>query len=95
MQPEEIKVFIGERKPASSEDAGRLADDYLLASKLSEGDRRKRQDEKFEKRCERCGIWGRCGILGHLVKDFRVKLRKSGEQMDHFARAKKDLRDVE
>ena len=39
MQSEEIRVFIRERKPATSVEAGRLADNFLQASRENRSDR--------------------------------------------------------
>ena len=66
LQPEDIKVFIRERKPATSEEAGKLADDFLLARKesKSEGDRRSLDPKRSDKQGKRCL---KCGFPGHTV----------------------------
>ena len=66
--PEDIRVFVRERSPGSSEEAAKLADDYLQARKeeLVSHDGNKRGD----KRCLRCGK------TGHLIKDCRIPLSK-------------------
>lgn len=81
MQPEDIKVFILERKPATTEEAGRLADDFLLARKEGkpEGDRRgmdPKRNDKTGKRCLKCGfqatmqesafVQNQSGLVRHL-----------------------------
>ena len=66
--PEDIRVFVRERSPGSSEEAAKLADDYLQARKeeLVSHDGNKKGD----KRCLRCGK------TGHLIKDCRIPLSK-------------------
>ena len=96
MQSEEIRVFVRERKPATSEEAGTLADDFLLARRENKSevekrsqDLRKTNNDKAPRYCQRCGI------PGHVAKDCRVKLGRSGEQKDRSAGPRRDLKEVE
>ena len=96
MQSEEIRLFVRERKPATSEEAGTLADDFLLARRENKSevekqsqDSRKANNDKAPRYCQRCGI------PGHVAKDCQVKLGKSGEQKDQSAGPRRDLKEVE
>ena len=63
--PEEVRVWVKERKPRTSEDAGRLAENYRQARKtelwtpaLKTSARRGIQRDYYS-----------CGQLGHMAKD--------------------------
>ena len=109
MQPEEICIFVRERKPSTSEEAGRLADDFLQARKESSMEKEKSQNLRRENNSERdrrsqdlrrsdrtVKNCLKCGIPGHLAKDCRVKLEKSEDHRERSRHAqKKDLKDIE
>ena len=66
--PEDVRVFVRERSPGSSEEAAKLADDHLQARKedLASNDGNKKGD----RRCLRCGK------MGHMAKDCRIPSSK-------------------
>ncbi len=83
-----MKIYVKERKPKSSEEGGKFADDSVQARKPEEANEKKKSDKTIVKHCHSCGN------PGHLVKDCRVKMAKNGEQV-WPAKLKKDLREVE
>ena len=62
--PEDVRVFVRERSPGSSEEAAKLADDHLQARKeyLASNDGNKKGD----RRCLRCGK------MEHMAKDCQI-----------------------
>lgn len=72
--PEEVRVFIRERQPKTSEEAGRLADDYYQARKESQVGKGTNRDKGAGGEKLKCL---RCGKPAHQVKDCRVKLHGS------------------
>ena len=93
MQSDELKVFIRERKPKTSKEAGRLADDFFQARKESgsERDRRSQETRRQEKPGRHCL---KCGIAGHIARDCRTKTEKSEDQKEK-PKSKRDLKDIE
>ena len=93
MQSEELKVFIRERKPSSSEEAGRLADDYFRARKesVSERDRRSQESRRQEKPGRHCL---KCGNSGHHARDCRTKMEKANDWREK-PKPKWDPKDIE
>ena len=108
MQTEGVSVFIRERKPSTSEEAGRLADDFLQARKESCLQKDKKSQDgssgSIVERDRRSQDWRRndrsvkhclrCGIPGHFAKDCRVKLERTEDQWERSP-PRKDLRDIE
>ena len=82
MQSEEVRVFIRERKPTMSKEAGKLADDFLQSRRegKAEGDKKKQESGKSGDHTVRRCL--KCGISGHSAK-------KDSTQPE------RDLRDVE
>ena len=85
--PEEVRIFVKERKPESAGKAGKLVDDFVQARKPEEKGTEKKSDRTGSKHCLSCGK------QGHFAKDCRMK-PKNGEQ-ERLTRTKKDLREVE
>ena len=74
---EQFKIFVLERKPESSEEAGKLADDFQQARKFEEFLRSedcRRVDNKAVRNCLSCGK------PGHLARDCKRKATGSGGQ---------------
>ncbi len=97
---DDVRVFVRERSPGTSEEAAKLADDYLQARKedLASRESGKREGDKSGRRCLRCGR------PGHLAKDCRVPVagqpQKQEKTSDHSAggrneHPKQDLKDIE
>ena len=92
-------MFVKERKPGTSQEACKLADDYLAARKAHQGaseacDGRKPRESAQNLRCQRCKK------LGHIARDCHVKLEElEGEpgkkQPEKKTGFKCDLQDVE
>ena len=63
--PDDVRVFVKESKPKSSAEAGRLADDYIIARKENAAGIEKEEDKKVPDRRlpPRCG---KCRKLGHI-----------------------------
>ena len=95
--PEEVRVFIRERQPKSSEEAGRLADDYYQARKESQvgkGSNHGKGGSGDKVKCLRCGK------PGHRVESCRVKLGQQEKRsypagFSEGPRSKRDLKDIE
>ena len=75
---EEVRVFIRERHPKTSKEAGKLADDFFQARKddLRGQDDRKGSQGKSGDRFRRCI---QCGKSGHTVGDCRMKSQVGGK----------------
>ena len=71
--PEDVRIFVKERKPRTSVEAGRLADDYIAARKedaAEKGEEEKSPDRRQSLRC------GKCRKFGHSARDCRQSLPK-------------------
>ena len=66
-----------------------MADDFVQVRKPEDKFEEKKKMEKTSKSCHNCGK------LGHIAKECRAKVQKSGEQGHTAKPAKKDLREVE
>ena len=77
--PEDVRVFVRERSPGSSEEAAKLADDHLQARKeyLASNDGNKKGD----RRCLRCGK------MGHMAKDCRIPSSKLPREQEKGSNA--------
>ena len=92
---DEMRVFVCERHPKTSEEASKFADDYLQARKFETETRNSKKDgDKSARHCLQCGK------PGHLKQDCRLKLTKPQEQEKGHSPSqggypKKDLKDIE
>ena len=73
--PDDVRVFVRERSPGTSEEAAKLADSYLQVRKEDLANKELNRIEGDKSR--RCL---RCGKIGHVAKDCRVDLSKSHVQ---------------
>ena len=93
--PEDVRIFVKERKPRTSVEAGRLADDYIAARKedaAEKGEEEKSPDRRQSLRC------GKCRKFGHSARDCRQSLPKWEREKDKREAGKKpkrDLKDIE
>ena len=90
MLPEDARIFVKEREPRTSMEAGRLADDYIVARKdeaAEKGEEEKAPDRRQSLRC------GKCRKLGHLARDCRQSQPKLEREKDkgEAARRPKDI----
>ena len=71
--PDDVRIWVKERKPKTSEEAGALADDYVQARKKSgkedHGNAGDRKQENKQRR-HRCNKWG------HIAKECRAEMRE-------------------
>ena len=77
--PEELRVWVRERKPASSAEAGQLAENYLQARRLTTGEGKVEQAKKPERRTVEVRRCHTCGQVGHLARDC-CKSGKAGRE---------------
>ena len=77
--PDEVRVFVKERRPANSEAAGKLADDFIQARKESQNVRHHDDKSGIQGRNSRrqCNL---CGKAGHIAKDCRSKAKSQEEE---------------
>ena len=92
---DDVRVFVRERNPESSEEAAKLADGYLQARREdpTSKDVSRRVGDKSGKHCLRCGK------SGHEAKDCRVRIKPPGQEEYNVKpnswKPKRDLKDVE
>ena len=72
--PEDARVWVSERKPKTSEEAGGLADDYMQARETRKMEESLQTDGPPRTRRDRCsgpppGNCPRCGPPGHWARD--------------------------
>ena len=93
--PDDVRIWVKERKPKTSEEAGALADDYVQARKKSgkedHGNTGDRKQENKQRRCHRCNKWG------HIAKECRAEMKEQEKKDPPPDRRKsgRDLKDVE
>ena len=94
--PKDVHIFVRERKPRSSSEAGALADDFVAAKRKSIVEPMEDDQKAREKRQgPQCG---RCRKLGHFARDCRqgqLKAESGKEKADPPKKPKKDLKDIE
>ena len=94
MLPEDACIFVKEKKPKTSMEAARLADDYITGRKDEVAE--KEEKEKAPDYCQshQCG---KCWKLGHLAWDYRqsqLKLEHEKDKGDAARKPKRDLKDI-
>ena len=65
--PDDVRIFVKERKPKPNEEASRLVDDYIIARKENAAAVEMKEEKKVPDRClpPSCG---KCRKLGHMVR---------------------------
>ena len=95
--PDDVRVFVKESKPKSSAEAGRLADDYIIARKENAAGIEKEEDKKVpDRRLPPC--CGKCRKLGHMARDCRQtqpRFEREKEKAEVPRKPRKDLKDIE
>ena len=75
--PTDVRIFVKERQPKSSEEAAKLAADYCMARKQDSGVVHGSESKKPQDRRNPLGVTGkcclRCGKLGHFARDWRLQ----------------------
>ena len=97
--PDEVRVFVKERKPTSSEQASKLADDFRQARKEdAEGQRKldvnKTSNDSYNSPFPyTTTICHRCKKPGHLAKDCRATFQSDGAKgrAEKYKRDRKDI----
>ena len=95
--PDDVHVFVKERKPKLSVEAGWLADDYIIVRKKNTAGIEKEEDKKVPDRRlpPRCG---KCQKLGHMARDCRQtqpRFEREQEKAEVLRKPRKDLKDIE
>ena len=95
--PDDVRIFVKERKPKTSAEAGRLADDYIIARKENAAGVEKEEEKKVSDRRlpPRCG---KCLKLGHVARQCRQtqpRFERERERPEVPRRPRKDLKDIE
>ena len=101
--PEDVRVWVKERKPKTSMEAGQLADDYIQARKQNSGEpsvpvSRKSANIPTHPPVRSCH---RCGKPGHHARDCRTVFRPRDQERGRpdtsrtLERPKRDLKDIE
>ena len=99
--PDEVRVWVKERKPKTSMEAGQLADDYIQARKQNAGGTSSSMNRKFAERPGQPRPCQRCGKPGHQARDCRTIFRPRGQEKGledagkRLDKPKRDLKDVE
>ena len=89
--PEDARVWVRERKPKTSIEAGELAEDYMQAREARDGEGRAKS--RGERR-EPPGKCPRCGLLGHWARDCPKQRAKEAESAPSTERPKRQERDI-
>ena len=92
MLPEQIRIWVKERKPKTSMAAGELADDYLQAPKVS-SEKKADPSKKQKKRETPAKRWCRvCESGGHWTSDCHKKSKSETDKMMKRNRDKNSIR---
>ena len=97
---EDTRVFVKERKPRTSEEACKLADDFMTAREELKKERGRESDKKpqGDRQSIRCN---KCKKLGHIARDCRQmpngkpEVKKEREDAEKSLKPKRDLKDIE
>ena len=93
MLPEDVRLFVRERKPKTSVEASKLADDYLLARKENASDIRKEEDKKLQDR-RQSPRFSTGRVTGQLARDSRQTTRKTNEDRNKSENSQRPRRDT-
>jgi len=100
--PDDVRVWVKERKPKTSMEAGQLADDYVQARKQSVGGTSSQVSRKLADMPTYLRSCHRCGKPGHQARDCRTVLprprdheRSKQDYSNKPEKPKRDLKDIE
>ena len=70
MLPEDVRIWVNERKPKNSQEAGQLAENYLQARSTTEPKRSQETERIPTTRWPKCGLYGHwaCDVLSNRPK---------------------------
>ena len=89
--PQELRVWVTDRKPKTSTEAGQMADEYVQTRKSTQENKRV-SGEKVIKEAVLCHT---CGKAGHIARDCRSKsggVQKRNEKEDQEKNGRSEIR---
>ena len=95
MLPENVRLFVKERKPKTSAEASKLADDYIVARK--EDATNAKVEEKSPEKQSPAPRWNKGQKNGYVTRDVKQKTKTDLEKtkLETPRRSKRDLKNLE
>ena len=95
--PQDVRVWVKERKPKTSTEAGQLAEDYIQVRKQNTEGASSQANKKFPDSPTQCWFCQRCGKPGHEARDCRIMVKQVEGKEDtgkKLEKPKRDLKDI-
>ena len=95
--PQDVRVWVKERKPKTSTEAGQLADDYIQVRKQNTEGASSQANKKFPDSPTQCRFCQRCGKPGHEARDCQIMVKQVEGKEDtgkKLEKPKRDLKDI-